>query len=61
MTKPRQVVLLMTNSRRWDMLDCYRKTGLQKPNLDRLAAGAAPGTRPAPSRQVAGNWAGCGP
>lgn len=39
MAKPRQIVLLMTDSQRWDMLNCYRNTGLQTPNLDRLAAG----------------------
>ena len=35
---PRQVVVLMTDTTRWDMLNCYRKTGLKTPNLDRLAA-----------------------
>jgi uncharacterized sulfatase len=34
----RQVVFLMTDTTRWDMLNCYRKTGLQTPNLDRLAS-----------------------
>ncbi|MCL2639382.1 MAG: sulfatase-like hydrolase/transferase [Phycisphaerales bacterium] len=36
---PTQVVLLMTDTTRWDMLNCYAKTGLQTPHLDRLAAG----------------------
>lgn len=36
---PRQAVLLMTDSVRADMLNCYRQTGLQTPNLDRIAAG----------------------
>ncbi len=38
-TPPRQVVLLMTDSVRADMLNCYRNTGLKTPNLDRLASG----------------------
>jgi uncharacterized sulfatase len=33
----RQVVFLMTDTTRWDMLNCYRETGLKTPNLDRLA------------------------
>ncbi len=36
---PRQAVLLITDSVRADMLNCYRQTGLQTPNLDRLAEG----------------------
>ncbi len=39
---PRQAVVIMNDSVRADMLNCYRHTGLQTPNLDRLAAG---GTR----------------
>lgn len=35
---PRQVVFILGESVRADMLNCYRKTGLQTPNLDRLAA-----------------------
>ena len=35
---PKQVIVLMTDSQRWDMVNCYRSTGLQTPNLDRLAA-----------------------
>lgn len=35
----RQAVFLMTDTTRWDMLNCYRNTGLKTPNLDRLAAG----------------------
>jgi len=34
----RQVVLLITDTTRWDMLGCYRNTGLATPNLDALAA-----------------------
>jgi len=37
--KVRQAVFLMTDTTRWDMLHCYRNTGLKTPNLDRLAAG----------------------
>jgi uncharacterized sulfatase len=37
--KPRRVVFIMTDTTRWDMLNCARQTGLQTPNLDRLAAG----------------------
>lgn len=36
---PRQVVLVITDSVRADMLNCYRSTGLKTPQLDRLAAG----------------------
>lgn len=35
---PRQVVFILGESVRWDMLNCYRQTGLKTPNLDRLAA-----------------------
>jgi uncharacterized sulfatase len=38
-SKPRQAILLMNDTIRADMLNCYRHTGLQTPNLDRLAAG----------------------
>ena len=34
----RQVVFLMTDTTRWDMLNCYRNTGLKTPSLDRLAS-----------------------
>lgn len=37
MPEQHQVILIMTDSQRWDMLNCYRETGLQTPNLDRLA------------------------
>lgn len=37
-TYPRQAVLFITDTTRWDMLSCYRATGLQTPNLDRLAS-----------------------
>lgn len=35
---PRQVIFVLGESIRADMLNCYRKTGLRTPNLDRLAA-----------------------
>jgi len=35
--EPRQVVLIVGESVRRDMLNCYRDTGLKTPNLDRLA------------------------
>ncbi|HEV2577997.1 MAG TPA: sulfatase-like hydrolase/transferase [Acidobacteriaceae bacterium] len=35
---PRQVVIILGESVRYDMLHCYRDTGLKTPNLDRLAA-----------------------
>ncbi|MCL2645477.1 MAG: sulfatase-like hydrolase/transferase [Phycisphaerales bacterium] len=35
---PTQIVLLMTDTTRRDMLNCYADTGLQSPHLDRLAA-----------------------
>ncbi|MEO6981615.1 MAG: sulfatase-like hydrolase/transferase [Edaphobacter sp.] len=34
----RQSVILMTDATRRDMLNCYKLTGVQTPNLDRLAA-----------------------
>ncbi len=36
--QPRQVIFILSESVRWDMLNCYRKTGIMTPNLDRLAA-----------------------
>lgn len=36
--KKRKCVLIMTDSQRWDMVNCYRETGLKTPNLDRMAA-----------------------
>lgn len=36
--EPRQVVIILGESVRRDMLNCYRNTGLKTPNLDRLAA-----------------------
>ena len=35
--KPRQVVVILGESVRYDMLNCNRNTGLKTPNLDRLA------------------------
>jgi len=32
-----QIVLIMTDTQRWDMVNCYRKTGLKTPNLDKIA------------------------
>src|ERR1700690_912196 len=60
-----QVVLLMTDTTRWDMLNCYRDTGLKTPNLDRLAAQGVrferaytcqPVCGPAPSALFTGTW-----
>jgi uncharacterized sulfatase len=36
--EPRQVVLILGESVRLDMLNCYRQTGLKTPNLDKLAS-----------------------
>lgn len=36
--QPRQAVVILGESVRRDMLNCYRNTGLKTPNLDRLAA-----------------------
>jgi uncharacterized sulfatase len=36
--KPRQVIIILGESVRADMLNCYRHTGLRTPNLDRLAS-----------------------
>lgn len=38
MAHPRKAILIMTDSQRWDMVNCYKRTGLSTPNLDRLAA-----------------------
>ena len=35
--KCRKIILIMTDSQRHDFVNCYRKTGLQTPNLDRIA------------------------
>lgn len=35
----RKIVFIMTDSQRWDMVNCYRETGLKTPNIDRLAEG----------------------
>lgn len=34
---PRQVIFILGESVRWDMLNCYRQTGLRTPHLDQLA------------------------
>ena len=34
----RQMVFIMTDTQRYDMVNCYKETGLKTPNLDRLAA-----------------------
>ena len=36
--KPRQAIIILGESVRADMLNCYRHTGLRTPNLDRLAS-----------------------
>jgi uncharacterized sulfatase len=36
--EPRQVVVILGESVRYDMLNCYRKTGIKTPNLDLLAS-----------------------
>ena len=36
--KSRKIVFIMTDSQRWDMVNCYRNTGLSTPSLDRMAA-----------------------
>lgn len=36
--QPRQIVIILGESVRADMLNCYRQTGLRTPNLDRLAS-----------------------
>lgn len=38
MLKNRKIVLIMTDSQRWDYVNCYRETGLKTPCIDRLAA-----------------------
>lgn len=38
MAKKRQIVFLMTDTTRWDMLGCYGNTDMKTPHLDALAA-----------------------
>ncbi len=35
--KNRKIVLIMTDSQRWDFVSCYRNTGLKTPQIDRIA------------------------
>jgi uncharacterized sulfatase len=61
---PRQVVLLITDTTRWDMLGCYRDTGVLTPHLDRLADSGArfrgytcqPVCAPARAALMTGTW-----
>ena len=39
MLKFRKVILIMTDTQRWDMCGCYRDTGLKTPQIDSLAEG----------------------
>ena len=34
----KKIILIMTDTQRWDMVNCYRDTGLQTPNIDAIAA-----------------------
>jgi uncharacterized sulfatase len=61
----RQAVLLVTDTTRWDMLNCYRDTGLRTPNLDGLAATGvrferaytcSPVCAPSRSAMLTGTW-----
>lgn len=36
--KKKQLVFIMTDTQRWDMVNCYRETGLSTPCIDALAA-----------------------
>ena len=38
MSSPRQLILIMTDTQRTDMLGCYADTGVRTPNLDQLAS-----------------------
>ena len=38
MPNKKQFVFIMTDTQRWDMVNCYKQTGLKTPNLDALAA-----------------------
>jgi uncharacterized sulfatase len=62
---PRRVVLVMTDTTRWDMLSCYRDDGIVTPHLDRLANDgvrfdraytASPLCAPARSTLFTGTW-----
>jgi len=38
MPEQKKIVLIMTDSQRWDMVNCYRDTGLKTPYIDKLAS-----------------------
>lgn len=38
MPERKQLVFIMTDTQRWDMINCYKETGLKTPCLDALAA-----------------------
>ena len=38
MSDKKQLVFIMTDTQRWDMVSCYKETGLSTPCLDALAA-----------------------
>lgn len=38
MAEKKQIVFLMTDTTRWDMVGCYGVEGMKTPNLDALAA-----------------------
>lgn len=48
------VLLILTDTTRWDMLGCYRHTGLRTPHLDGLAGGGARFTRAYTTTPVCG-------
>ena len=38
MSKPRRVVVIMTDTQRWDMVGCYGNKDMKTPHLDALAS-----------------------
>ena len=53
MTKRKQVILLMTDTTRFDMLGCYGNSGMKTPNLDALAEEGSVSNMPIPVSRYA--------
>ena len=54
MSQTQQVVLITTDTQRFDMLGCYGNPEMRTPCLDRLAAGASASTGPIPANRLCG-------
>ena len=54
MANKKQMVFIMTDTQRWDMVNCYRETGLSTPCLDALAADGVRMEAPIPGKSAIG-------